>query len=486
MPIMTDEEICYNSAARNLALFRSRELTPVDLVQATIDRDAGDDVRPNAFADRFFDEALHAARLAGARWMRGDARPLEGILLAVKDAQRVTGQRTTFGSPVFKENFASSSDPMIERLLSAGAIVHARTTTSEFCVSGICRSPMWGTTLNPWNTDYGPGGSSGGSGAALAAGLTTLATGTDMGGSIRVPASACGIVGYKPPHGRNPDGPPWNLDRVNHCGPMARTVEDIGLMQNIVSGPHPADHDSLRETVYLPPHPEGIRGFRIAYSIDLGYRQVDPGVRRNTTQALDIFRQLGCEVAEVQLDWSEDIDVAFAEWFGLLHVGRGLLAHARSHPELLSPDMLRTAAAIRDQLDQEGIVNFLDLANRMYATFGPVLEAHDVFICPTMTIPAVTTGHQMFAEDFEIDGKRVDAEFGYSTTHQFNILQNCPALSIPSGFATNGVPTGIQIVGRTFDDLSVYRAGIAYEKARGFWYQSPEFRPKPMRPESTP
>ncbi len=158
--------------------------------------------------------------------------PLEGVPLAVKDAQRVKGKRTTHGSLIFKDNIDDHSDPMIERLQKAGAIIFARTTTPEFCLSGVCHSRIWGITRNPWNLDYGPGGSSGGSGAALAAGLTTLATGTDIGGSIRIPASACGIVGFKPPHGRNPDGPPANFDRFNHCGPMTRSVADAALMQN--------------------------------------------------------------------------------------------------------------------------------------------------------------------------------------------------------------------------------------------------------------
>jgi amidase len=477
---MTNEDICFNSAAQTLALFRAKQLSPVDLAQAIVARDAAINPTLNAFADRCFGHALEAAKLSEQRWMRGEARPLEGIPVAVKDAQRVAGQRTTFGSPIHRDNIASHSDPMIERLVAAGAIVHARTTTSEFCVSGICRSPMWGTTLNPWNTDYGPGGSSGGSGAALAAGLTMLATGTDMGGSIRIPASACGVVGYKPPHGRNPDGPPWNLDRINHCGPLARSVEDIGLVQNVVSGPHPADHDSLREIVRLPTTPDGIRCFRIAFSIDLGYRQVDPDVRRNTHQALDVFRGLGCAVEEVHLDWGEDIDVAFGQWFNHLHTGRALLHHAATQRELLSPELHRLAAAIRDQQDPEGIAEFLDVVNRMVAGFAPIFETHDVFVCPTMTVPAVPADHQMFAEDFAIDGKRVDAEFGYSTTHQFNMMSHCPVLSVPSGFAASGVPTGFQIVGRSFDDLSVYRAGVAFERARGPWYQTAALRPPPL------
>ena len=143
--------------------------------------------------------------------------------LAVKDAQRLKGKRTTQGSLIFKDWVDDHSDPMIERLQKAGAVILARTTTPEFCLSGITASRIWGVTRNPWNTEWGPGGSSGGSGAALAAGLTTLATGTDIGGSIRIPAAACGVVGFKPPHGRNPDGPPANFDRFNHCGPMTRT-----------------------------------------------------------------------------------------------------------------------------------------------------------------------------------------------------------------------------------------------------------------------
>jgi amidase len=461
-----------------MELFKAHQLSPVELMVSLIERDQRIGGRVNALTDRFADEALNAAAVAERRWMRGDARPLEGVPVAVKDAQRVAGQRTTFGSPIFRNNVEIVSDPMIERLTNAGAIIHARTTTSEFCISGICTSPLWGLTASPWNLAYGPGGSSGGSGAALAAGLTVVATGTDMGGSIRVPASACGIVGYKPPHGRNPDGAPWNLEPINHCGPLARSVADIGLIQNIVSGAHPLDHDSLRDVVRLPRQPDDVRGLRVAYSIDLGYREVDPTVRRNTLQALDLFRRLGCQVSEVTLDWSEDIDRAFMGLFAATYLGRSLLRHAEEDPELLSDDMRRVATELRVGCDLDSIDDFLAIANRMQAVFGRLMERHDVLICPTMTIPAVPVDQKMFAADFRINGKNVDPEFGYSMTHQFNILSNCPVLSVPSGFGENGVPTGIQIVGRTFDDLTVYRAGFAFEQVRGPWYQSDAFRPR--------
>jgi Asp-tRNA(Asn)/Glu-tRNA(Gln) amidotransferase A subunit family amidase len=475
---VAEEDLCYLGAVQAIERFEAHELSPVELMTCLIERDQRIGGRVNALTDRYADEALKAASIAERRWMNGEARALEGVPVAVKDAQRVAGQRTTFGSPIFRNNVERVSDPMIERLTSAGAIIHARTTTSELCVSGICTSPLWDVTANPWNLAYGPGGSSGGSGAALAAGLALVATGTDMGGSIRVPASACGVVGYKPPHGRNPDGAPWNLEAINHCGPMARSVGDIGLIQNVVSGAHPLDRDSLRDIVHLPRQPDDVRGLRVAYSIDLGYREVDPSVRRTTLQALDLFREIGCQVNEVAIDWDEEIDRAFMDLFGATHLGRSLLRHAEEHPDLLSDDMRRVATQVRESSCLETVSGLLSIASRMQATFGPLMEAHDVFICPTMTIPAVPVHHRMFADDFRINGKVVDPEFGYSTTHQFNILSDCPVLSVPSGFADNGVPTGIQIVGRAFDDLTVYRAGFAFEQARGPWYRSDALRPR--------
>lgn len=200
----SEPDLCYLTAGEALKLFGKRDLSPVELMQAILRRIELVNPKVNALGDCFFDEAIAGARRAEARWIDGTARPLEGIPLAVKDAQHVAGQRTTYGSPLYRENFAQVSDPMIARLEAAGAIIHARTTVSEFCISGVCFSSMWGRTCNPWNLTYSPGGSSGGSGAALAAGMTTLATGTDMGGSIRIPASACGVVGFKPLTGATP------------------------------------------------------------------------------------------------------------------------------------------------------------------------------------------------------------------------------------------------------------------------------------------
>ena len=425
----------------------------------------------NAFGDTYLPSAEKLVEQAEKRWRSGTARPLEGILVAVKDAQMVAGQRTTFGSPSLKDNVALAHDPIIERLIDAGAIIHARTTVSEFCVSGVCTSPMWGTTRNPWNLEYSPGGSSGGSAAALAAGLTTLATGTDMGGSIRVPASACGVVGYKPPRGRNPDGAPFNMDRVSHCGPLARSVSDIVLFQSVVAGTHRNDPESLPNPPVLPKFAENVRGFRIAWSPDLSYKRVSREVASNTEQAIKTFRELGCICEQVDLGWTDEIDRAASIWYAFFGTSNMLLDAFASDPSIVSPDLRRLALEIRKiRNDPDQLPNVLVVAADFSAKFEKATRGFDVFICPTMAVPAVKADQSMWAKDFKIEGEEVDPEFGYSMTHQFNLLATHPVISVPSGRSTSGIPTGIQLVGQPFDELSVFQLALAYQEFTGVKY----------------
>jgi Asp-tRNA(Asn)/Glu-tRNA(Gln) amidotransferase A subunit family amidase len=473
---MNDIDLCYLSAGDALTLFSSRDLSPVELMKAVLRRIESINPSINAFGDCYFETALSQARGAERRWSDGSARVLEGVPLAVKDAQNIAGKRTTFGSPVYRSNIAQRSDPMIERLLAAGAIVHARTTVSEFCFSGVCISSMWGTTFNPWNTDFSPGGSSGGSGAALAAGMTLLATGTDIGGSIRVPASACGVVGYKPPHGRNPHAPPFNMDRLNHCGPLARCVADISLVQSVVAGQHPADHDSLRDSIVYPRLPQDVGGLRVAWSLDFAYRVVDAEVRRNTERAISRFRDIGCATQEVNLDWSGEIDDIVEDWYRAAPIGQMILKVARETPHLLSADLRRLAQIWLDR--PSNITRVFELIGRMSDRFAAAIEGFDVFVCPTMSIPAVPAAQSMWDDGFEIEGRRVNPEYGHSMTHQFNLLGNCPVISVPSGLSRSGVPTGLQIVGRPFDDLTVIKTALAFERATKPWYGQNGARPQ--------
>jgi amidase len=468
--------LAYLPASTLTKLFARREASPVDAVKAQIARAEKYDKDLVALGDRHFDAALRAAADAEDCYFRGKARPLEGVTLAVKDAQNIGGQRTTYGSLAFVDNIPDTTDPTIERLQDAGAIVLARTTTSELCLSGVNRSSVWGLGRNPWNKACSPGGSSGGSAAALAAGFTTLATGTDMGGSIRVPASACGLVGYKPPHGRNPEVYPNSLDLFCVCGPLARNVADVITMQNITAGQHWRDPHSLARPASISTIFESIRDLRVAYSLDLSYRRVDPEVRRNTLAAIDVFSDLGCQTSEVDLGWTSDIDRVCVHWFNMMWSGQTLVDLLEHRPELL-PDFLRTAACDAQASAPGDLVRVYEMIDRMNRSFGRVMADHDIFLCPTMTVPAVLADQDFVARGLTIDGEEVDPEFGYSTTHQFNMLGTCPVASVPSGFSAKGIPTGVQIVGRPFDDATVFKAALAYEEARGSWYLTPETRP---------
>ncbi|MBC6405005.1 MAG: amidase [Rhodospirillales bacterium] len=473
-----DLDLCYLTAAGALTQFRSGALKPSTLLEVLVRRIEQVNPAINALADTYFDEARQKALNADSVYAKGAAGgALFGVPVLVKDAQRVKGKRTTHGSLLYMDVKPDlHSDPMVERLEEAGAIILARTTTPEFCISGVCRSLAWGNTVNPYNPEFGTGGSSGGSGAAVAAGFAPIATGTDIGGSIRIPASCCGVVGFKAPHGRNPDGPPANFDRYNHCGPLARSIADLALVQDIVSGAHPRDHDSLRDKVVLPSKAGRLDGTKIAYSLDLGYRAVDPEVRKNTLNALDKFRALGAEVTEVEIPWSEECDKAATHWYNTMHYLRQASWAAKKHSDRLNDYTLAAAKGVA-QTTLDDVSHSWEVQHEMYQSFGALMERYDLFICPTTAVPAVPADHDPTSATYTINGVAVDPEYGWVLTHHFNMLHYCPVMAVPSGVASNGVPTGIQIVGRTFDDPTVFKASLAYEASCGGWFGKTSERP---------
>jgi len=461
---MSDAELCYLTAAEARLRFENRSLSPVELMQALIDRSERIEPHINAFTETYFDTALEQAKAAEARYRKGTQRPLEGIPLAVKDEFRLAGTRRTSASLVFRDRIDDESDIIIQRLLDAGAIAHAKTTTPEFCLLGSCHSRLWGITHNPWNLDIAPGGSSGGSGAALAAGTATIATGTDIGGSIRIPAALCGVVGYKAPYGRNPEIPIFNLDFYSHSGPMARSAGDIAVMQNLISGIHNRDIASLRERVFIDTTPPAnLDGWRIAWSMNLGFMEVDSGVHDNTLAALELLRSLGATVDEVEIAWDESIiDAAHQHWAqGWAATIDSLLDTNRDELCDYSIWFLENArkSTPRDYLES------IETAVRMYDRFGPLMDDYDIFICPTLMTTGVPNNSTWPENEIEINGKvRKISEEHWSATYPFNILSRCPVLSMPSGLAENGVPTGIQFVARSYDDQRVFSAALAYEK----------------------
>jgi Asp-tRNA(Asn)/Glu-tRNA(Gln) amidotransferase A subunit family amidase len=463
---LTDNNLCYITAEQAIAAFKAKKLSPVELMHSVIARCESVNSKVNALTYMYFDRALEEAKEAERRYARGggNPRPLEGIPLAIKDLHPVKGEITTWGSKIFEGVRADYTLPIVQRLLDAGAILHVRTTTPEFAHTGHCHSPLWGATRNPWNTEFSSGGSSGGSAVAVATGMTTLADGDDGGGSIRIPSSACGVFGFKPPFGRNPGCLlPTNLDWIIHLGPITRSVGDAIMMQNIMSGPHPDDMATLKPKIEVPMTGAPLKGKKLAFSMDLGYFPVDPDVRKNTKAAVDVFKSMGCEVVEVDLAWNlGSYDAWMMQWEGLFAAAAG--HHLPRWKYEMDP-------YVRGLLERGMEHSYVKVKNsevvrtEMYKKLSPILEEHELLLCPTLAVPSVDAWHRCDDKSFKIDGKPWDAMINWCMTYPFNLMSPCPVATVPSGFASTGVPTGLQLVGRTYEDASVLHAALAYEAA---------------------
>ncbi len=383
-------DLWYMSAAEALRLFRTRQLSPVELAEAVIARAETVEPTINAFAETHYEQALAEARAAESRYA-GNGRapgPLDGLLVAVKEEAPIAGQRNTLGSLPLRDVVADSTAVFVQRIIDAGGIVHARTTTPEFSCAPVTWTKLWGVTRNPWHTSYSPGGSSGGSGAALAAGSTTLATGSDIGGSIRIPASFCGVVGFKPPYGRVPEVEIFNLDHYCHEGPMARTVADCALLENVIAGPDPGDVASLRPKLEIPERLEPVSGMRIALCPDLGCYEVDADVAANTRAAADRLRDAGATVTEVSLPWELDMIAQAARiHFGMIFGASIRELYEQHGAELTS--YARHFAAEAAEVAKDDFLTGLELESRIYAPLGALLAEFDALICPTFAIPAL-------------------------------------------------------------------------------------------------
>jgi Asp-tRNA(Asn)/Glu-tRNA(Gln) amidotransferase A subunit family amidase len=460
-----DVDLAYLSATEAIARFKDRSLSPVELLDAVIARSEQVDPQTHSYTYTFYDQARDQARGAEAAYANDQAaRPLEGIPVAIKDFHALKGEITTYGSRMFEGARSEYTVPTVERLLGAGAIMHARTRTPEFAHCGHCHSPLWGATRNPWNLAYSPGGSSGGASSAVAAGMTCLAEGTDAGGSVRIPASASGVFGYKPPFGRLPLERDHPFEMMLSYGPITRTVADAAVMQNVMAGTHPMDITSL-PPLTIPRDLQGIDGWRVAFSMDLGYFEIDSEVQQNTRDAIRAFEELGATVEEVDVGWNSGALDAWETYFEGLFAG------------LMGDALPRW----RYEMDPY-LVGIIDRgmghsAHRMYRTYlvraemwralAPILDDYQILICPTLAVPSVDAEHDNGDTGFTVNGKPVQAHLGWALTYPFNLLNQLPVASVPSGFApSNGVPTGLQIIGRPFDDVGVFRAASAFESAR--------------------
>ncbi len=460
---MTDD-LAYLSATDAVAAFRSRDLSPVELLDAVITRAEATEPLVNAFTDTYYEQAADQARLAADAYAAGTARPLEGLPVAVKDEPKIAGQRLTQGSVLFKDEIATTTDPIAQRIIDAGGIVHARTTAPEFSSAIVTWSFLHGVTRTPWNLAITSGGSSGGSGASLAAGSTTLASGSDIGGSIRIPAAMNGLVGFKPPWGRVPEFWPWNREPYAASGPLARTVSDVVLFENVISGPLLSDMYSL-PSLDLPAIYPSLEGMRVALSIDLDFFNPD----RETVETLEatgeLLRSLGASVDVVELGWTDRA-----------------LETAETHLQFLMGNILRRSVPegsydaltpyVREFFDEppvsvEDWTESWKYADEMYAKLQQkvFLAGFDVLVCPTVETTSIPAD---FGQPGSGDSANLSDMLAMVMTVPFNVLGKLPVLNMPIGISTNtGVPVGMQIVGPPDQDPIPFRLAAGLEIANG-------------------
>ena len=457
---MSTQSLCYTPAVDLAEMIRSREISPVEVVDAFLERI--DEINPkvNAFCTVTADTARDAARKAEQAVMGGsNLGILHGVPFSIKDLIHTKSVRTMQGSRIY-ENYVPDEDaPCVERLKNAGGILMGKTTTPEFGHKGITDSPVTGVTCNPWNLERTSGGSSGGAGAEVAAGMTPLAVGTDGGGSIRIPSSFCGIYGLKPSYGRIPVYPPSALDALSHAGPMTRTVADATLMLSAMAGPDRRDTLSLEAEPadYMQLLKNGIGGLRVAFSPDLGGRHVMPDVADVVKSAAEALEDLGVTVEEVDPGFP-DLDWTFGVFWMAGMAGR-FVDMLPEWGDAMDPLLVEFI-----QMGQElSAVDFVkaqmqrsDFRDQISEFFGQ----YDLLLLPTLATTAFKAGVPV--ED-ALENHPLDPQTWSPFTQAFNLSHN-PAASIPAGFTEEGLPVGLMIVGRRFDDLAVLQASAAFEE----------------------
>jgi aspartyl-tRNA(Asn)/glutamyl-tRNA(Gln) amidotransferase subunit A len=445
---------------------RAKKLSPVEIVDAIFARIHALDSRINAYCTLTEDLARRKAKEAEAAVMRGEElRPLDGIPVSIKDLLITEGVRTMFGSHIREKYVPEEDAPSVTKLGGSGAILIGKTTTPEFGFQGITESPLTGVTRNPWDLSRTCGGSSGGAGAAVAAGLGPLAVGTDGGGSIRIPSALNGIFGLKPSFGRVAVYPASPVAFLVHVGPMTRTVRDAALMMNAMAGPDERDLLSLPadSTDYMKACDGGIRGLRVAFSPALGYAKVNPEVAKLVEAAAKVFEtDLGARV--------EIRDPGFEypwKMFSVLWVTSYGLRLGELLPEWesrMDPNLVKLTKQMT-KLGRSDYANAVAQKANNWDAVRKFFEGYDLLLTPTVPVTAFPVGRVAPEEYSAGPDDLIPFPDWVPFTYPFN-LTGQPAASVPCGFTEGGLPVGLQIVGKRFADATVLRAAAAFESAR--------------------
>ncbi|MEU8381998.1 amidase [Streptosporangium sp. NPDC048865] len=458
----------YLTATEMIELLRTRQVGAVELLDAHLRRIEEVNPEVNAIvtlvAERARREAEEADRdLARGRW-RG---PLHGLPVAHKDLSDTAGIRTTYGSPVFADHVPATDAPIVRRMREAGAITVGKTNTPEFGTGSHTVNEIFGATRNPYDLSRSAGGSSGGAAAALATGMVALADGSDMGGSLRNPASFCNVAGLRPTPGRVPSPSPvaaWFTLGV--AGPMARTAEDLALLMSAVAGFDVSSPLSIvgSGSAFAGPLDLDLTGLRVAWSPDLGGLPVDAETAAVTADAPAVLAELGARVERVDLDLSaaEDAFRVYRAWY-----------YALSYGDLPQESL---GANVRWNVERGREVTGADLARAerlrsgLYRRMNSFFDTYDFLIAPVSQVPPFPVDAPYVSE---INGEALPDYLAWMRSAYWISVLHAPAASVPCGFTPGGLPVGVQIVGRPFADMAVLRLAHAFERATGHGSRRP-------------
>jgi len=468
---MPSNDLCFLGACEQEQLIRSKKISVTQLITAHLDQVERFNPTLNAIVTLTAESALQSAKEADAQLARQDAiGALHGLPVAHKDLFLTKGVKTTFGSPIYKDNIPQVDALPVERQKNAGAISLGKTNTPEFGAGSQTFNSVFGATLNPYDLSKTCGGSSGGGAVALATGMVALADGTDLAGSLRNPANFCNLVGMRPSVGRVPTWPEqlgWYTMSV--AGPMARSVEDLALMMSVLSGPDDRSPIALESpgSIFNTPLQRNFKGCKVAYSEDLGGLPLEPEVRTVMRAAREVFERLGCEVIDDEIDLSEagEIFMMWRAWRTELRIAPLLASHKDQLKDTVIWNAEQGVGLTGPQLARAEAKR-----TEIYHRMREFMNTYEYFVLPVNQVVP-------FSVDLdyprEINGVKMETYIDWQKTAYFISAMGNPAISVPAGFTDSGLPVGVQIVGSHRQDLAVLQMAYAFEQATQFGLKRP-------------
>ena len=473
---MNKEDICFMSACDMLEKIKTQELTSQEITENIIERIEKINPIINAYCTPTFDLARTMAKKADERIKKSEKVPaLNGIPTSIKDLALLKGVRTTYGSKIF-ENFIPDEDSIfVKRLKDAGCVILGKTNTPEFGFKGVTDNFIFGATKNPWNLEKTSGGSSGGAAASVVCGMGPLAQSSDGGGSIRHPASFCGVYGLKPSFGRVPDYPrnkSYVIHTLSVVGPIVRYVSDAALMLDVMKGPFEGDRYSLPEDNirYLEHMNEKPNKLKIGYSLDLGYAKVvDSEVEKAIINSVQKFNTFGWEVEEVKFKEFDPSQAFAIHW--LIDYGYGLGSYLQEWKDKMDPTLVLWAQ-LGLQLQASNFPKAIQTRDEFYQVIFEKFKNYDIIVTPTTAIPAFELG---IPAPSKINGINVEPTGWHPFTFPFNLTGH-PAATIPCGWTSDtNLPIGMQIVGKRFEELLILQVSKAFEEIAPWQDRKPNF-----------